>query len=393
MPTQEKKFLTLGDDVTPIYRDIHQAGFYVNGIPSTVAFILTTSGTETNRLLGFLSLENNSDYIVASFTVPKLAVKDFLIQANSLLSNGSDLGIYVLDSVNLTTSFMQDPIIKNFVALPNTIDGYTPRNQKLRTYPYIYLGCQPQNGSNKIYRYENFENYTPTFKIISEVNPNPTICIIPQNYKGNSGNDVADSSVMNGYPMVSTRTDTFNIWMAQNADILNLQVSQEEFNYMIGQVSNVASGYNNLMNGNIAGGINSATSILQNAVNNEFYIKNIMAQVEKQKMLPDKVNLGTSATLLGYDLIKKDIFTRYTIKRQFAERIDKYFDMYGYLTNTLKVPNLNNRPNWNYIKTIGCNIIGDIPQNDLQTIKSMFDNGITLWHNTSTFLDYSQNNR
>lgn len=96
---------------------------------------------------------------------------------------------------------------------------------------------------------------------------------------------------------------------------------------------------------------------------------------------------------MGYDYIDNSIFTRYSIKRQFAERIDKFFDMYGYLTNTLKVPNLNNRPNWNYIKTIGCNIIGDIPQNDLQTIKSIFDNGITLWHNTSTFLDYSQNNR
>lgn len=388
-----KKFLTHGSDVTPIYRDINQAGFYVNGIPSTVAFILATSGTETNRLLGFLNLENNSDYIVASFTVPKLAVKDFMIQANSLMSNGTDTGIYVLDANNLNTSFTQDPVTKTFNSLPSTIDGYTPRNQKLRTYPYIYLGYTPQNGSNKIYRYENFQNSTPSFKIVCEVNPNPTICFIPQNYRGNTGNDIADSAIMNGYPMVSTRTDTFNIWMAQNADILNLQVQQQEFNYVVGQVSNVQNGYANAMAGNYGGGLNSLTSIFQNAVNNEFYIKNMMAQVEKQKMLPDKVNLGTSATLLGYDLIKKDIFSRYTIKRQFAERIDKYFDMYGYLTNTLKVPNLNNRPNWNYIKTIGCNVIGDIPQEDMQAIKSMFDNGITLWHNTSTFLDYSQNNR
>ena len=96
---------------------------------------------------------------------------------------------------------------------------------------------------------------------------------------------------------------------------------------------------------------------------------------------------------MGYDYIDNSIFTRYSIKRQFAERIDKYFDMFGYSTNTLKVPNLNNRPNWNYIKTIGCNVIGDIPQEDIETIKLLFDTGITLWHNPSTFLDYSQNNR
>lgn len=95
----------------------------------------------------------------------------------------------------------------------------------------------------------------------------------------------------------------------------------------------------------------------------------------------------------GYNLIDKNIFTRYSIKRQFAERIDKFFDMYGYLTNTLKIPNINNRPHWNYVKTIGANIIANIPELDLLKIRNLFDNGITLWHNTNTFLDYSQNNR
>ena len=119
-----------------------------------------------------------------------------------------------------------------------------------------------------------------------------------------------------------------------------------------------------------------------------------MAQIEKKKMLPDNVNLSSSnATLLGYEMIDKNIFTRYNIKRQFAERIDKFFDMYGYLTNSVKVPNINNRPNWNYIKTQGANILGDIPQEDLMQIKEFFNNGITLWHNTNNFLDYSVNNR
>ena len=60
----------------------------------------------------------------------------------------------------------------------------------------------------------------------------------------------------------------------------------------------------------------------------------------------------------------------------------------------LEISNVReNRRNWNYIKTNGINILADIPQDDLQIIKSMFDNGITLWHNTETFLDYSQNNR
>ena len=66
--------------------------------------------------------------------------------------------------------------------------------------------------------------------------------------------------------------------------------------------------------------------------------------------------------------------------------------MYGYKVNRLKVPNITGRPNFNYIKTIGCNIIGDIPQARLQEIKDLFNRGITLWHNPNTFLDYSVNN-
>lgn len=100
-----------------------------------------------------------------------------------------------------------------------------------------------------------------------------------------------------------------------------------------------------------------------------------------------------NTTLLGYDLINQDIFSVYSIKHQFARRLDKFFDMFGYLTNELKLPNLNSRPNWNYVKTLGVNIIADIPQEDLLTLKNYFDSGITLWHNPSTFLDYSQNNR
>ena len=73
-----------------------------------------------------------------------------------------------------------------------------------------------------------------------------------------------------------------------------------------------------------------------------------------------------------------------------------------YKTNKLKIPNINNRPNWNYVKTLGCIIKSKtstsqvdhtVLQEDMQELKSLFDNGITLWHNTSTFLDYSQDNR
>ena len=81
-----------------------------------------------------------------------------------------------------------------------------------------------------------------------------------------------------------------------------------------------------------------------------------------------------------------------TVRNETAKIIDGYFDMFGYKVNTLKLPNITGRTNWNYVKTIGANIEGDIPEDHLNEIKTMFNNGVTLWHNTSTYLDYSQSN-
>lgn len=304
----------------------------------------------------------------------------------------------------LTRNFQETPTTKTLLARSNSLDGYTPRNQKLLTYPYIYLGFNPQNGTKKVFRYEDFVNATPSFKIISEINPNPTVQFIPQNYRGANGDSLSDNVSLNGYPTISFKTDTFNTWLAQNSEIVSLQMQQENYNYqidaikggmgMLGDVGKMLSGDTGSMTSGFTGYIDKGIDLMKLDKNHEFYVKNMMAQIEKQSMLPDNASLSSSnSTLLGYELFDKNIFTRYTIKRQFAERLDKYFDMYGYLINTLKIPTITGRPNWNYIKTQGANILGNIPQYDLQTIKEMFDNGITFWHNPETFLDYSQNNR
>lgn len=97
----------------------------------------------------------------------------------------------------------------------------------------MYLGFNPQNGVHKIFRYEDFTNATPSFKIMSEINPNPTVQFIPQNYRGVTGDSLADNVALNGYPTISFKTDTFNSWLAQNSDILNLQMDQESKLYEI----------------------------------------------------------------------------------------------------------------------------------------------------------------
>ena len=377
-------------------------GCYVNGIPSGLYYWVGHAG----QLLGQLKLmQDYSDDIKAVFTVPSVAILGFGGYSLAQLENQSTtVGGWIHD---LLESSGRDFTLNS---TPSTLNGYTPRNKKLLQYPYCYLGFTPTNGNQKIFRYEDFTSGTPSFKLVCPIEPNPSVTFIPKNYKGTSGVNVSESVYANGYPNISWVSDYFSSWIAQNGELVKFNEQKITDNYVLGLgksglnlMGNALSTSMGLVSGTGIGGgfignaINTVYDAWAGKVHVDQDIKEQMLQVEKQEMLPSSANMGTSSGLIGYGYMNNDVFTRYTIKSQFAQRIDKYFDMYGYLTNTLKIPNLNNRPNWNYVKTIGLNIVqstgASVPQEDLQEIKSIFDNGVTLWHNTSTFLDYSQNNR
>ena len=222
------------------------------------------------------------------------------------------------------------------------------------------------------------------------------------------GVNVSECARITGYPNIAWTTDFFSNWIAQNSNLVDLNVSKIENqttwannNAMMSALGSFGGILGGAVTGNYSSGLLGLASIpmqmAQNKDQHDFAIKNVMLEKEKQQMLPNSSNMGTNAGLLGFGYMNKDAFTRYSIKNEYAQRLDTYFDMYGYQTNKLKVPNLSNRPNWNYVKTLGANIIQatghNVPQEDLQEYKNLFNDGVTIWHNPSTFLDYSQNNR
>lgn len=378
------------DELEPFYIVAYAEdtfGFMINGIYSGIQYYLFSNAELLRAWLVQINLAGKTNFIINIFTVPKLAFY------------GIDL------SQDISQAIEQDIMAQRKVitlqSTPSNLDGYSPKNQKLRTYPYCYIGFAPQGSQGKIFRYEDFENGIPIFNMISEVNPNPQICVIPQNYRGVNGDNLQDTVSFGGYPTISWSNDVFNVWLAQNSQLINLRMENLRENTGFTQLrnlgslgSNIGKALNKDLTGAISGTASSVLDIQQTNVNYQYEINKQLAEMEVQEKLPNTSTFGGNNTaLIGYNIFDKQIFNRYTIKKEFAKCIDDYFDMYGYQTNELKIPNLNNRPNWNYIKTIGCNITGDIPQEDLQTIKNMFDNGVTLWHNKNTFLDYSQNNR
>lgn len=93
-----------------------------------------------------------------------------------------------------------------------------------------------------------------------------------------------------------------------------------------------------------------------------------------------------------FNLMGFTVYEKY-IKPEYAKRIDAYFDKYGYAQRSMYVPERQNRNHWSYLKTVGCNIKGNINNTDLVTIKTIYDNGITTWNNLEEVGHYELDNR
>lgn len=376
-------------------------GCIINHIANGLWYCICSAG-DLLGLLKQISIDGHDSNVIDIFTVPALAVYGLTGVSDETLNN-----IESSFQSWITGIFNSNGKELSLTGVHSSLNGYTPRNQKLKTYPYTYLGFNPSNGTSKIFRYEDFSS-NPEFSLRSEVSPAPSVLFLPKNYKGSNGMNVAECCSLGGYPTISWHTEAFNSWLAQNQNMINLDIQERNYNDtiaatkkgidIVGDMASATSAGMNLDFGGAAGSLaneaKDTLDLVSIGVNNEFYIQKQMAQVEAQKLLPNKGVIGSgNGTLLGYSLFDNDVFKNYSIKYQFAERIDLYFDMYGYKTNKVKIPNISNRPKWNYVKTIGANILGNIPQKDIEIIKKMFDMGVTLWHDTSNFLDYSQNNR
>lgn len=81
------------------------------------------------------------------------------------------------------------------------------------------------------------------------------------------------------------------------------------------------------------------------------------------------------------------------IDPEYASKIDDYFSMYGYAVNELKIPNLNNRKYFTYLKTANCNLATRrMDAQTRQTIEGIYNNGITTWKALSQVGNYDLDN-
>ena len=208
----------------------------------------------------------------------------------------------------------------------------------------------------------------------------------PTRYKGATEADEYSIN-MGKLPICSFPCDMYTNWLTQNSiNVLGTTITSDDLNIGssvlsgLTSVGSMASGY---------GGLSGASGV----ANSLFGIGNAMITKKQHDLIPPQTRGNLNAGDVITSSNKNNFhFYKMSIRYEYAKIIDKYFSMFGYKVNEVKIPNLTGRTNWNYVKTIGANIEGNIPEGDLNEIKSIFNNGVTLWHNPATYLDYSQSN-
>lgn len=177
---------------------------------------------------------------------------------------------------------------------------------------------------------------------------------------------------------VNTATSMYGTELSANNTTSMLATDLANTNRSVGASQTIArNSYSTAMKNASMSEVNANLSNL-----NAYQNATAMLVAKKQDIMHHPSNLHGALMNdlwnVKFHIVGFTIFEKY-IKREYAEKIDEYFDKYGYAQNTAYVPERLNRKHYSYLKTVGCNIVGKMNNNDILTIKGIYDNGITTW--------------
>ncbi len=302
--------------------------------------------------------------------------------------------------------------------------GYTPKNNKLYTYPYNFLFANTKQGLTANFRYEDFSSANCVFNYFGDMSPSSSCVILPLNYKG-VGINWNEAITITGFPQLSYNVDAYKAYMAQS---LTAHLGAKAGELISDGLSNVTKGSSETDNAAVAMAKDFLPTMKEAFVN----LKNMWGS--KQTVPNGSLDastiggatavLGVAGALGGFEAIYNDLSTMYAkqtqapqnrgsnnsallgsmrvmgleclqthIKSEFAQSIDGFFSMFGYATHKLKVPNRNSRPHWNYVQLKNTHIEGGIPFEHESAICGIYDRGITFWKNPAEVGHYELDNR
>lgn len=315
-------------------------------------FRTTTSGiSKLNEIIQTISQAGLADDIVGLWMVPEVFYT----------KKDEGWGLTLLDMVGLTTQG----------------EGYTPRNNKLFSWPYYYLTVDNGNGASVNWLIENFANPRQIrMACATMINMEPSAWCYPLGYNGEDYCWLQGLGLSN-FPMCTWNNNIYANWLARNRYSLGFQNLSMGINLAEGAAEFITT----LNPARLA---SAATDTL-----------GTLAQRKDKSMFPYQLQGQPSSDCLNVKWERVGFHIHLAkIKAEYAKILDDFFDVYGYKVARVGVPDTKSRTRWNYIKTQHINIKpqnSGMPTEHLISIKSIYNAGITFWH--GDYLgDYSQLN-
>lgn len=249
---------------------------------------------------------------------------------------------------------------------------FTPKNKKCFIYPYNYLFVSNNQGSENIYKYEDFSGNNCVFENQLAISIGISGRIVPKNYKGKAM-DYDESLTLGKYPTCGWSGDAFTNWLTANA----VNIPSQIVGNVIGSVTQFASG-------NVVGGLTSVASTIANTIG-QFHQASLLPNIKGGQAVGD---ISFSANSMGFT------YRQMRVKTQFLRIIDDYFTRFGYAIKRIDTPHLTGRRNWNYVEIGSTESIGygDVPSKYMEQINNACRRGVTIWHTHDNIGDFSLDN-
>lgn len=382
---------------------LSEVGFYLN-FGGQTASDLSALGVILEKIFtgaGGVTMDD----IVNIYVYPKIGLSLY----NDTVIPGTDSNLpLALQSGYVISNFQTSSGFGNLINLPTipvngtgdkVIGNYVPKNNKIFTYPYTCLHVTNNNGSAIDLQYERFAlPNNPTGYIYGTSTAEAKIRFVPNNYFGGGASEPCFEYGLDSapYPTVAQVGDSYNIWLAQNRNVVLNEYNFRQVNAQkqIGQMAMggmyqglSGSGSASQAGGGVALGMISGGYSMLNDLALE--VDRINAQLKDREIAPNTAT-GVQSVGLAFQNGKKNFsFYVKTLDDQHAVCIDNYWTMYGYPVRKVQTPNFHARSGFTYIKTVGAIAKGNVPENAKNIIQAALDSGLRFWASHNDIGDYS----
>lgn len=366
-------------------------GGYVNGIYCPNGKFVFDDAVKLNKFLRHMNELGSGSSIQAVYYFPT-GLLDAMYIANGNIFD-SDAGV-----VSVRTKEVE--FAPSTIGQTGTFGGYAPRNNKLYTYPYNFMRLSNNRGIYHDYRFEFF-NSGVKFKIKGFPSSDGDVMMVPIGYNQPGTAQIGDESVtMGGLPNMSWAYNAGENWSAQNRNSQTWGFIRGGLSVLGGlagaalSASHPVAGALTAVGSQLIGGnlVNESQYSPTQSANAGVYAGLGAAGAGANSLIsqgasfmdaqnaPDKALGSTNNAAAGGLGMWYPRLYRMCCQRQFAERIDQFFDVYGYATQRVKTPDRSSRPHVNYCKTRDAQFQGAVPADAMDRINRTWNQGIWWFH-------------